>query len=105
MKRISEITVKYHDRVVGTLIDNRDDHCKNFSFYVSKDADSRWHWHLAPAYDLTCCTEGYNGEHATSVNGTGHPQLDDMIAVGVKNRMKECRCREIYEEVLLKVKK
>ena len=37
---------------------------------------------MATAYDLTLCTEGYNGEHATSVNGTGHPSLQDMIAVG-----------------------
>lgn len=54
---------------------------------------------LVFTYDLTRCTEGYNGEHATSVNGTGHPTLDDMIAVGVKNKMTESKCREIYEEV------
>ena len=28
-----------------------------------------------------------------------HPTLDDMIAVGVKNKMTENKCREIYEEV------
>ncbi len=38
-------------------------------FLVQKESDGKWHWHLAPAYDLTHCTEGYNGEHATSVNG------------------------------------
>lgn len=46
------------------------------------------------------CTEGYNGEHATSVNGTGHPILDDMIIVGVKNKMAESKCREIYDKVV-----
>ena len=56
-------------------------------------------WHLAPAYDLTLCTEGYNGEHATSVNGTGHPTIKDMIAIGAKNRMTAQRCREIFDEV------
>lgn len=81
------------------IMDNKDDHCKNFSFLVQKESDGKWHWHLAPAYDLTHCAEGYNGEHATSVNGTGHPTVEDMIAVGVKNKMKEKRCREIYEEV------
>lgn len=65
-----------------------------------QDTDAgKWHWHLAPAYDLTRCNEGYNGEHATSVNGTGHPTLDDMIAVGVKNKMTERKCHEIYEKV------
>lgn len=78
---------------------NKDDHCKNFSYLVTKDTDNKWHGHLAPAYDLTRCTEGYNGEHATSVNGTGHPTLANMIAVGVKNKMKEARCRDIFEEV------
>ena len=56
-------------------------------------------WHLAPAYDLTLCTEGYNGEHATSVNGTGPPTLKNMMEVGMKNRMSAQRCREIFEEV------
>ena len=37
--------------------------------------------------------------NATSVNGTGRPSIADMIAVGVKNKMKESRCREIFEEV------
>lgn len=86
--------------VFNYLIDNKDDHCKNFSFWVEKADDGKWHWRLAPAYDLTQCSEGYNGEHATSVNGTGHPTLEDMIAVGVKNKMPETKCREIYEEVM-----
>lgn len=86
--------------VFNYLMDNKDDHCKNFSFMVERRNDGKWHWHLAPAYDLTRCTEGYNGGHATSVNGKGHPTLDDMITVGVKNKMAESKCREIYEEVI-----
>ena len=89
----------YRRMVFNYLTDNKDDHCKNFSFYVREDGSNRYSWHLAPAYDLTLCTEGYNGEHATSVNGTGSPSLADMIAVGVKNKMRELRCREIFEEV------
>ena len=80
--------------VFNILAENKDDHAKNFSFYY-RNAQ----WELAPAYDLTRCSGGYNGEHATSVNGTGNPTVEDMIAVGVKNKMKEKRCREIYEEV------
>ncbi|MBD5225349.1 MAG: HipA domain-containing protein, partial [Bacteroidales bacterium] len=49
---------------------------------------------------LTLCKEGYNGEHATSVNGTGHPRLSDFIAVGKKIRLSEDRCWELIEEVL-----
>ena len=50
-------------------------------------------------YDLTRCTEGYNGEHATSVNGTGHPTMEDFIAVGTKIKMTEKRCKELIETV------
>lgn len=94
-----DVEEMFRRMVFNYLMENKDDHCKNFSFLVEKEEDSKWHWHLAPAYDLTRCTEGYNGEHATSVNGTGHPNLDDMIAIGVKNKMTESRCREIYEKV------
>lgn len=94
-----DVEEMFRRMVFNYIMDNKDDHCKNFSFLVQKESDGKWHWHLAPAYDLTHCTEGYNGEHATSVNGTGHPTVEDMITVGVKNKMKEKRCREIYEEV------
>lgn len=96
-----DVEEMYRRMVFNYLTDNKDDHCKNFSFIVLKDRNGSWKWHLAPAYDLTLCTEGYNGEHATSVNGTGHPTLKDFIAVGTKIKMKEQRCREIIEEVRL----
>lgn len=94
-----EVEEMYRRMVFNYLTDNKDDHCKNFSFIVSKTSNGRYSWHLAPAYDLTLCTEGYNGEHATSVNRTGSPTLQDMIAVGMKNKMSTERCREIFEEV------
>lgn len=94
-----EVEEMYRRMVFNYLTNNKDDHCKNFSFIVSKNSNGRYSWHLAPAYDLTLCTEGYNGEHATSVNKTGTPTLQDMIAVGTKNKMSAERCREIYEEV------
>ncbi len=94
-----DVEQMFRRMVFNYLMENKDDHCKNFSFFVQKERDDKWHWHLAPAYDLTHCTEGYNGEHATSVNQSSNPSLEDMIAVGVKNKMTERRCREIYEEV------
>lgn len=90
MEKVETLWVKYHDESVGTLTLTADKKQCVFEY------DAQW---LAPAYDLTHCTEGYNGEHATSVNQSSHPSLDDMIAVGVKNKMTEKRCREIYEEV------
>lgn len=94
-----DVEEMFRRMVFNYLTDNKDDHCKNFSFMVRKDDMGRWRWHLAPAYDLTLCTEGYNGQHATSVNQTGFPTLKDFIAVGVKNKMSEKRCRLIFDEV------
>lgn len=95
-----DVEQMYRRMLFNYLTDNKDDHCKNFSFYVVRDPDTgAWRWRLAPAYDLTLCTEGYNGEHATSVNGTGHPRLSDFIAVGTKIKLPETRCREIIDEV------
>ena len=93
-----DVEEMYRRMVFNYLTDNKDDHCKNFSFLVTR-SDNSWKWQLAPAYDLTLCTEGYNGEHATSVNGTGHPSVHDFVAIGAKIKMKEQRCREIIDEV------
>lgn len=95
-----DVEQMYRRMLFNYLTDNKDDHCKNFSFYVVRNNKSgAWHWRLAPAYDLTLCTEGYNGEHATSVNGTGHPKLSDFIAAGTKIKLPETRCHEIIDEV------
>lgn len=95
----ADVEEMYRRMVFNYLTDNKDDHCKNFSFICKQTGKGKWRWELAPAYDLTLCTEGYNGEHATSVNGKGNPTLIDMIAVGIKIRMSEQRCRDIYREV------
>lgn len=89
-----EVEQMYRRMVFNYLIDNKDDHCKNFCFVVIGNK-----WHLAPAYDLTLCADGYNGQHATSVNGKGEPTLEDFIAVGIKIKMDAARCRSIIEEI------
>lgn len=94
-----DVEEMYRRMVFNYLTDNKDDHCKNFSFLVKRDITGKWKWSLAPAYDLTRCSEGYNGQHATSVNGTGVPTLQDFIAVGTKIKMSKQRCIEIFQEV------
>lgn len=98
-QNIADIEQMYKRMVFNYVIGNRDDHCKNFSFYVLPDKSGRMQWHLAPAYDLTAFSEGFNGEHATSVNGKGRPDLADFIAVGKKARIAERRCRDIIAEI------
>lgn len=98
-QRTSDVEEMYRRMIFNYLTDNKDDHCKNFSYIVQKDNSGKWQWSLAPAYDLTLCTEGYNGQHATSVNGSGYPVLQDFITLGVKVKMTEKRCREIFQQV------
>lgn len=98
-QRPSDVEEMYRRMVFNYLTDNKDDHCKNFSYTIHKNDGGKWYWHLAPAYDLTLCTEGYNGQHATSVNGTGKPTLQDFISVGTKIKIPEKRCREIFQNV------
>jgi serine/threonine-protein kinase HipA len=94
-KSSSYVEEMYRRMAFNFITDNKDDHCKNFSFFIKKSDNGKWGWHLAPAYDLTLCIEGYNGEHATSVNGSGNPTLKDMLIVGKKARLSKDRCLEI----------
>lgn len=91
----SAVEEMFRRMIFNYLVDNKDDHCKNFSFMVTREGTDEWRWKLAPAYDLTLSTEGYNGEHATSVNGTGNPGLSDFVAIGVKYKIPEKRCHQI----------
>lgn len=95
----SDVEEMFCRMVFNYLTDNKDDHCKNFSFLAVKNNAGKRVWRLAPAYDLTLCTEGYNGQHATSVNGTGTPSMSDFTEVGRKIRIPEGRCRQLYEQV------
>ena len=55
--------------------------------------------------DEKICESGYNGEHATSVNGIGNPTEEDMIAVGTEIRISRKRCLEIIAGMREVVKK
>jgi serine/threonine-protein kinase HipA len=76
------------------LTDNKDDHAKNFSFVCKEGV-----WSLAPAYDLTLCSNGYNGEHATSVNNHGNPTIEDMLAVGESIRIPRKRGLDMIQHI------
>ena len=76
--------------LLNVLTDNKDDHAKNFSF-IYKEGN----WALAPAYDLTRCNNGYNGEHATSVNNHGNPTIEDMLIVGESIRIPRKKGKEM----------
>lgn len=84
----------YRRMVYNVLIGNKDDHAKNFSFIYQDN-----HWQLAPAYDLTRCAQGYNGEHATSVMGNGTPTEKDMVAAAESIKINRERACVIIDEI------
>lgn len=81
--------------VFNVLIENKDDHAKNFSFIAREDGS----WQLAPAYDILPFPEGYHGQHATSVLSNGNPTDDDMLKAGESIRISKKRGKEILEEM------
>lgn len=96
----SAVEEMFRRMVFNYIADNKDDHCKNFSFQVVTTPKGKgWKWTLAPAYDLTHSTEGYNGEHATSVNSTANPTDEDFIEVGMKNKLTRKSCLEIIARI------
>ena len=89
-----EVEQMFRRMVFNVLIGNKDDHAKNFSFIHLEDG-----WHLSPAYDLTRCVQGYNGEHATSVMGNGFPTESDMLKAAESIRISRARAMEIIREM------
>jgi serine/threonine-protein kinase HipA len=64
--------------VFNYLIENKDDHAKNFAF-IYRGGD----WHFSPAYDLLP-SDGMNGFHTTSINDSIEPTMEDLFAIAVK---------------------
>ncbi len=91
----TQVEEMFRRMVFNVLTENKDDHAKNFSF-----ACRGGKWSLAPAYDLTRNTEGYNGEHATSVNNNGLPATEDMLIVGETIRIPRKKGREIIHSMI-----
>lgn len=90
-KQVDEM---FRRMVFNVFAENKDDHAKNFSFICKEGV-----WSLAPAYDLTHCSNGYNGEHATSVNNQGNPNINDMIMVGESIRIPRKKGLEMIIDV------
>ena len=89
-----QVEEMFRRMVVNLIVDNKDDHAKNFSF-LCRDGK----WELAPAYDITHSPAGSRGEHATSLFYNGNPGLDLVLKAGTGIRIPESRCREIIHTV------
>lgn len=90
---VVEMLKVYRLMVFNYLIDNKDDHAKNFAF-IYRDGD----WHFAPAYDLLP-SDGINGFRTTSINDSIEPTKEDLFAVAVKAGLDKKKAIEIFEEI------
>lgn len=90
---MEEVKKLFRQMVFNVVIENKDDHAKNFAFIYS---DNRWK--LSPAYDLLP-SDGFNGFHTTTVNGNGLPTSDDMLFAGKEVDLNLSTCRQIIDEV------
>lgn len=90
---VAEMWKVYRLMVFNYLINNKDDHAKNFSF-IYRDND----WHFAPAYDLLP-SDGINGFRTTSINDRIEPTKEDLFAVAVKVGLNEKELIEVFEKM------
>lgn len=90
----NQVDEMFRRMVFNILAQNKDDHAKNFSF-MCRDGK----WSLTPAYDLTLSKDGYNNEHATSVNNQGTPKIEDMLIVGENIRISRKKGMKIIQYI------
>lgn len=91
-----DILEMYRRMVFNCLMDNQDDHAKNFAFLYDETSKE---YRLSPAYDLTP-GKTYFGEHTTSVNGKGKEITEeDMLEVAKKNLIKNSVAKEIINNI------
>ncbi|MFZ4727007.1 MAG: HipA domain-containing protein, partial [Paludibacter sp.] len=92
-RNMQEMWKLYRLMVFNYLIDNKDDHAKNFAFIV-RDGE----WYLAPAFDILA-SDGINGYHTTSINDSITPTKQDLITVAEKAGLETKKAIEVYDEM------
>ena len=97
-RNVQELWKLYRLMVFNYLIENKDDHAKNFAF-ILRDNE----WHLAPAYDILA-SEGINGYHTTSINDSITPTKEDLFAVAEKAGLDTKKAVEVYNEMADRLK-
>lgn len=94
-RNVQEMWKLYRLMVFNYLIDNKDDHAKNFAF-ILRDRE----WKLAPAFDILT-SDGINGYHTTSINDCITPTKEDLVAVAEKAGLETKKAIEVYNEMKL----
>ncbi len=97
-RNVQELWKLYRLMVFNYLIENKDDHAKNFAFILRNNE-----WYLAPAYDILV-SEGINGYHSTSINESITPTKEDLFAVAEKAGLDRKKAIEVYNEMADRMK-
>lgn len=92
-KDMEEAYKLYRIMVFNVMNGNRDDHAKNFSF-LYRDGS----WKFTPAYDLVR-SSGFNGQHTTTIAGSGLPGTEDILEVAKQTGLSLKRANQIIDEV------
>jgi len=91
-----EVVKAFRRAVFNVVMNNRDDHSRNFSFCL----DAHRRWKLAPAYDLTF-SEGPRGEHQMDVCGEGAaPDKRDLLRLAAEAEVAAETAREIIGRIV-----
>ena len=90
---VAELWRVYRLMVFNYLIENKDDHAKNFAF-IYRDGE----WRFSPSYDLLP-SDGMNGFHTTSINDSIEPAKGDLIAIAMKAGLNKNEAEEIFESM------
>lgn len=82
--------------VFNVVMNNRDDHSKNFAFLLNGQNE----WRLAPPYDLTYAP-GYRGEHFMDVGGEGlAPGRAHILKVARAGGLKDVDAEVVIDSIL-----
>ena len=96
MQSQAQVEQAYRHVVFNVVMNNKDDHSKNFSFMM----DKRGNWSLAPVYDVTYNT-GINGYHQMDVCGEAQsPTLTDLLKLAKLADIKPNNAHTIVEQVV-----
>ncbi len=92
----AQVRQMFRRMVFNVLMDNQDDHDKNFAFLYDEEQRK---YRLSPAYDLTP-SRTFHGERMTSVNGKGKFISDsDMLAVARTSHIPVAEAASIIKEI------
>lgn len=93
---VKELWKVYRLMCFNYLIDNKDDHAKNFAFIHREDG-----WHFAPAFDILP-SDGIGGYHTTSFNDSITPKDEDLLLLAKRVGLNEKEAKEILSEMKVK---